>query len=110
MFKESKAEEKYTDPISKGNASVFTKVNNDKKEIIVHIGNIPPKEKIIIISEFVQPLKQSKNYEYYLQILDDIDLPILKGQNDYELKSDTIKCSLEIKTKIKIEKVDIIFS
>ena len=47
VIKESKAEEKYTDEIAQGNAAVFTELDKEGN-IIVHIGNIPPKRKINI--------------------------------------------------------------
>ena len=39
----------------------------------------------------MQPLKSTKHYEYNLQVLDTYDLPILKEQDNYELRSDIIK-------------------
>ena len=47
VIKTEKAEEKYTDSISSGNAAIYTTIDNHNKNIIiVHIGNIPPKEEL----------------------------------------------------------------
>ena len=55
VIKKEKAEEKYSDSISSGNAAIFTYFDeNDKNKIIVHIGNIPPKQELIFTSEFLQ--------------------------------------------------------
>ena len=48
---DKKAEEKYTDAISGGNAAIF--VCNDESNdsrLIIHMGNIPPKEKSYVLN------------------------------------------------------------
>ncbi len=71
VIKTEKAEEKYTDSISSGNAAIYTTIDPDNKNlIIVHIGNIPPKEQLTFISEFIQNTESSNNsYEYELSLI-----------------------------------------
>ena len=99
VIKKEKAEEKYTDSIASGNAGIYTTIDeNDKNIVIVHIGNIPPKEELIFISEFIQYTESSNNfyeYEFFRNV------PILKNKGD-NIPSDIFKGILEIKTKSKI--------
>ena len=51
VIKENKAEEKYIDAISSGNAAIFTTTDKkDKNKIITHIGKILPKQNVIFVS------------------------------------------------------------
>ena len=104
VIKEEKAEEKYTDSISSGNAAIYTTIDQyDKNKIIVHIGNIPPNEELTFISKFIKSIESSNNcYEYELFR----NLPIMKGNLGSEYDNENVKGSLEIKTKNKITKID----
>ena len=108
VIKKEKAEEKYSDAISSGNASIFTAVDpNDKNNIIVHIGNLPPKQELIFTSEFIQFTESSNNsFEYELFG----NIPILKGKEGYNLENNIIKGTLEIKMKGKFLKTEKKFS
>lgn len=106
VIKKSKAEEKYTDAIAQGNAAVFTELDKEGN-IIVHMGNIPPKEKLIFISEFIQPMVPLKDYKYYLTLNYGSDLPILRRKYEEAFNNNIINCSLKLKTKIKIEEINI---
>ena len=62
IIKNEKAEEKFTDSISSGNFAIYTTIDRyDKNKIIVHFGNIPPKEELTFISEFIQLTESSNN-------------------------------------------------
>ena len=50
VIKKEKATVKYTDAISSGNAAIF--VAETDKNIIINMGNIPPKEEVVFISHF----------------------------------------------------------
>ncbi len=104
IIKKEKAEEKYSDAISSGNAGIFTAVDpNDKNNIIVHIGNLPPKQELIFTSEFIQFTESSKNsFEYELFR----NIPTLKGKEGYNLENNIIKGTLEIKMKGKFLKTE----
>ena len=106
VIKEEKAEEKYADKISSGNAAIYATTDKQKEKIIVHIGNIPPKKNLIIISEFLQLFKISNNYQYELEIFDDQSLPLLKGKKGNFCEIGVINYFVEIKTKNKIEKIE----
>ena len=68
VVKKEKAEEKYLDTISKGNAAIFISDDpENKNRIIINMGNIPPKEEVIFTSEFIHPIEFSKkSYEFEL--------------------------------------------
>ena len=103
VIKKEKAEEKYTDSISSGNAAIYTVLDKyDKNKIIVNIGNIPPKEELTFISEFIQFTESSNNsYEYELLR----NLPKFQGRGK-RFENEIINGSLEIKTKNKITQID----
>ena len=107
VIKTEKAEEKYSDTISSGNAAIFTAVDKDDKNIIiVHIGNLPPKEELIFTSEFIQFTESSNNsFEYELFR----NLPTLK-EDENDIKNNIIKGKVELKVKGKILKTNKKFS
>ena len=94
VIKTEKAEEKYSDSISSGNAAIYTDIDKeDKNKIIVHIGNIPPKQELIFTSEFMQFTESSNNsleYELFR------NLPILTGKSGNYIENDIIKGTIEI--------------
>ena len=103
VIKTEKAEEKYSDSISSGNAAIYTTIDkNDKNIIIVHIGNIPPKEELTFSSEFIQ-FTQSVNNSYEYELFRNI--PKIKGKNGEEINGFVIG-SLEINTKSKIKNIN----
>ena len=97
VIKTEKAEEKYSDSISSGNAAIFTYFDeNDKNKIIVHIGNIPPKQELIFTSEFIQFIESSYNsleHELFR------NLPILTDKSGYYIDNDIIKNSRDCKIR-----------
>ena len=99
VIKKEKAENKYTDAISKGNASIY--VYEEYNRIVINMGNIPPNQEITLISDFIQLVETSKTYEFELFR----NLPIFYGKNIFP--NSNLKGKLQIKTKnniIKIEK------
>ena len=103
VIKKEKAKEKYNDNISSENASIFTDIDKkNKNKIIVHIGNIPPKQELIFTSEFIKFTESSHNsleYELFR------NLPILTDKNGYYIENDIIKGTIEISMKGKIKKI-----
>ena len=95
LIKKEKAEIKYTDSISSGNAAIFVLEHDDK--IIINMGNIPAKEEVIFISEFIHFTKHLDLYEF--EILR--NLPIFKGKDEtfYNAK---LKEKINIKIRNKI--------
>ena len=95
LIKKEKAEVKYTDSISSGNAAIF--VSEYEGKIIINMGNIPAKEEVIFISEFIHFSKHSDLYEF--EILR--NLPIFEGKDEtfYNTK---LKEKINIKTINKI--------
>ena len=94
-----KAEEKYTDAISSGNAAIFVSDNSsNENRIIINMGNIPAKQEITFISEFIQSTKSSE-FELFR------NLPILVGK-DTIYQDSSIKGKVEIKTRNKINHIE----
>ena len=103
VIKEEKAKEKYTDAVSSGNAAIFVSQDpNCPNRIIINLGNIPPKTNVIFISEFLQLIESSEQYEFEIFR----NLPILVGKytDTYQYKS--IIGKIELKTKNKIIKIE----
>ena len=101
VIKKSKAEEKYTDSISSGNAAIFVTYDSYNDRVIINMGNIPPKEEVIFTSEFIQFIQSSNSYEFELFR----NLPIFKEKNS-DLKVSEKKGIVEIKTSHKINKIN----
>jgi hypothetical protein len=102
VIKKEKAKEKYTDAISSGNSAIFVSDDpSNENRIIINMGNIPAKEELTFISEFIQPTETSKLYEFELFR----NLPILVG-NKTIYQNASIKGNVEIKTKNKICKIE----
>ena len=102
VIKKEKAKEKYTDAISSGNAAIFVCDDpENENRIIINMGNIPAKEELTFISEFIQPTESSNSYEIELFR----NLPVILG-NDVIYQNSSINGKAEIKTKNKICKIE----
>ena len=102
VIKKEKAEEKYTDSISSGKGAIFVCDDPDNKNrILIHIGNIPPKEELIFTSEFMHFIEISDCYEFELFR----NLPLFSFQN-YSSKYSNIKGIVNINTKNKIKIIE----
>ena len=65
------------------------------------MGNIPPKQEVIFISEFIQFIESSDSYEFELIR----NLPIFKGNNSLYQNS-AVKGIIEIKTQNEMNKIN----
>ena len=102
VIKKEKAKEKYTDAISSGNSAIFVCDDpENENRIIINMGNIPAKEELTFISEFIQPTESSNSYEIELFR----NLPVILG-NDVIYQNSSINGKAEIKTKNKICKIE----
>ena len=102
VIKKEKAEEKYTDSISSGNAAIFVSEDpNNENRIIINLGNIPPKEELTFISEFIHYTESSESYEFEFFR----NLPILYGNNSI-CEDSEIKGQVEIKINNKISNIN----
>ena len=54
VLEKEKAEEKYVDAIAKGKTGIISSYNDEKTNYSIYIGNLNPKSKIELISEFYQ--------------------------------------------------------
>ena len=96
IIKKEKATVKYTDAISSGNAAIFVAETNEN--IIINMGNIPPKEEVIFISDFIYFIKYTEYYEFEIFR----NLPIFIGKGDERYENNKLKEKIYIKTKNKI--------
>ena len=96
LIKKEKVTVKYTDSISSGNAAIFVAETND--QIIINMGNIPPKEEVIFVSEFLHFIKFTDYYEFEIFR----NLPIFIGKNDEKYTNGKLMENIYIKTKNKI--------
>ena len=102
VIKKEKAEIKYTDSISSGNAAIFVYEDPfEQKKIIINMGNIPANEEVIFISEFIQYVESSKTYEIELFR----NLPIFYGKAG-EIQNKDLKGKINICTNNKIIKIE----
>ena len=103
IIKTEKAAEKYTDSVSSGNAAIFVSDDpNNENRIIINLGNIPPKNELIFISEFIHFTESSsENYEFELFR----NLPIF-FMNNNALNDNLIIGKVEIKFQNQIEKIE----
>ena len=102
VIKKEKAEEKYTDAISSGNAAIYVSEDlYDENKIIINMGNIPAKQEVILTSEYLQYTESWKSYKFELFR----DLPIFKGKS-LGLQNNDLTGKLEIRSKYKIINIE----
>ena len=102
VIKKEKAEIKYTDSISSGNAAIFVAEDPyDKERIIINMGNIPANEEVIFTSEYIQFVETSKSCEFEIFR----NLPIFQGKSE-EFHNQSLKGTINIQTQNKILKID----
>ena len=92
VMNKEKALIQYTDAISSGNAAIFVAEDESNDFMIINMGNIPPKEKVVFISEYIYFIKFTNYYEFELFR----KLPIF-------LRNDSTKYSFNLKEKIFIK-------
>ena len=100
VIKKTKAEEKFGDAMASGNAAIYVSDDSYNNRIVLNMGNIPPKEELILICEFIQLTESSKKYEFEFFR----NLPIFKGNNIFQNFDLTGK--IEIKTQNEIINVE----
>ena len=98
VIKKEKAEIKYTDSISSGNAAIFVSEDPDDEErIIINMGNIPANEEVVFTSEFIQFIEASKSLEFEIFR----NLPIFQGKSE-QYHNQSLKGRIKIETQNKI--------
>ena len=93
-----KAEEKFSDAIASGNAAINVYEDSYNNRLVLNMGNIPPKEEMILICEFIQLTENSESYEFEFFR----NLPIFIGNKD-------IYQNINLKGKIEIRAQNEIF-
>ena len=102
VIKKVKAQTKYSDAITSGNAAIFVSADpNNENRIMINMGNIPPKTDVIFNSEFIQIIEASQKYEFEFFR----NLPIFNGKKRiYE--NESLKGKINIKTKNEIINIE----
>ena len=102
VIEKVKAQTKYSDAITSGNAAIFVSEDpNNKNRIMINLGNIPPKTDVIFNSEFIQIIEASQKYEFEFFR----NLPIFNGKKCiYE--NESLKGKINIKTKNEIINIE----
>ena len=99
VIKKEKAEIKYVDSITSGNAAIFVSQDpSDENRIIINMGNIPAKTEVIFISEFIQSIETSQSYEIELFR----NLPIFQGRDNEFFDNSELSGRIDIKTKTEL--------
>ena len=101
IIETSKAEEKYSDAISKGNTGISSTYNLEEKLYSVKIGNIPQKETLELKCYFIQLISIKKGF-YCLKLMK--DFPKIKNFNSEKLEG---KILIETFSQITDMKTDI---
>ena len=106
VIKREKAEVKYTDSISSGNAAIFVSEDPlNENRIIINMGNIPSKSEITLISEYLRFTKFLTSYEIELSRNipkfsekngDDIEKSLISGNVNIHFKNEIINIKKEI--------------
>ena len=91
IIKKEKAEIKYSDSIASGNAAIFVNEDPDNNRLIINMGNIPPKEKVVFTTKFLSFINSSNQFEFELFR----NFPIFIGKQ-------SIYQNIDLKGKIKI--------
>ena len=97
VINKEKATIKYTDAISSGNSAIFVAEDKDKNIALINMGNIPPNEKVVFISEFLYFIKHTNYYEFEIFR----KLPLFIKENSQRFPS-KLKETIHIQTKNKI--------
>jgi len=101
IIETSKAEEKYSDAISKGNTGISSIYNLEDKLYSVKIGNIPPNEILELKCYFIQLISIKKGF-YCLNLMK--DFPQIKNFNSEKFEG---KIIIEAFSQITDMKTDI---
>ncbi len=104
ILPKEKAEEKYDDSISSGNTGFIGNYNTDGDSYNVIIGNILPKEKIILQTSFLQ-LLTSNDMSYEFSIMEHYPSFQYKEMNRNEPDNKTIKGKITLTTSSKITRL-----
>ena len=83
VIEKEKVEIKYTDSITSANAAIFVIERENEEKLTINMGNIPPKEEVIFISEFIYFIKHSNGLNAFVfQIFRIRDLPIFRKRRN----------------------------
>ena len=103
MEKET-AEEKYKEALEEGNTGFISMYDEGKVNYIVNIGNIKPKQKVILNSFFIQTIgSQDMSYEFI--IMEKYPTFHYKELNINNPRNKKIKANFKIETQSKITRI-----
>ena len=99
-----KAEEKYNDTLASGKVGFLSKLDENKNNYTVYIGNLKPNQQIKLISIFIQMIgTQDMSYEF--NIMQKYPTFHYKEMNKNKTSYKTINADFEISTQSKITRL-----
>ena len=101
VLPKEKAQEKYTDAIASGNTGFISTYDDSEKSYTINVGNVLPKEKVILKSIFTQMLS-SQDMSYEFVFLEHYPCFIYSGN---VVQSKKISGKFVLKTKSKITRL-----
>ena len=101
IIKKEKAEVKYTDSIASGNAAIFVNEDPNENRLIINMGNIPPREKVIFTTKYICFTKSSNKYEFEIFR----NFPIFIGKRSI-YQNINLKGKIKITSKYKISNIE----
>jgi hypothetical protein len=104
VMKKEIAEEKYDDSISSGNTGFLGEYDNEMKSYSINLGNINPKEKVILKAFFIQNIgTQDMSYEFI--IMEKYPTFHYKELNKEGARNKIIKANFIIEAQSKITRL-----
>ena len=98
------AEEKYEEALEKGNIGFISKYDENQANYIVNIGNINPKQKVILNTYFIQMIgTQDMSYEFV--IMEKYPTFHYKELNQHNPRNKKIKANFYVETQSKITRI-----
>ena len=98
------AEEKYEETIKEGNIGFLSRYDGSQNNYIVNIGNIEPKQKVILNSYFIQMIgSQDMSYEFV--IMEKYPTFHYKDLNKNNARNKKIKANFYIEAQSKITRI-----
>ncbi|MBP5700143.1 MAG: VWA domain-containing protein, partial [Methanobrevibacter sp.] len=101
VFEKEKAKEKYSDSIAGGNVGILSSYDDKAYSYNVTIGNIKPKEKVVLITYYLQMIS-SEDMSFQYEIMQHYPNFISKDMKREEIDKNRAK-NLEGKIKIKTQ-------
>ena len=104
VMPKEKAEEKYEETIKEGNTGFLSQYDADGKNYRINLGNISPKQKVKLISTFIQAIG-SQDISYEFVIMEKYPTFHYKELNEKNDRNKKIEANFKIQTQSKITRL-----